>query len=61
MAGHEEVFQAEETGTRCNLKLEDRNADKDSVQREHATSACQTRLNFLFGETNKHCIPGFSV
>lgn len=48
MAGHEEVFQAEETGTRCNLKLEGRNADKDSVQGEHATSALSDTFKFPF-------------
>lgn len=48
MAGHEEVFQAEETGTRCNLELEGRNADKGSVQGERATSALTDTFKFPF-------------
>lgn len=48
MAGHEEVFQAEETGTHCNLKLEGWNADKGSVKGGHATSALSDTFKFPF-------------
>lgn len=48
MAGHEEVFQAEETGTRCNLKLEGQNADKGSVRGEQVTSALSDTCKFPF-------------